>query len=62
MKRYFAIVFMTREDDRLERCGCTVDYYPEEEADFRQEEGKNIIGDFATRQEAQHAVSDRLRR
>jgi hypothetical protein len=40
--------------------GYAVDYYPEEERVFRQALGKQIIGDFATVEQANAAIAARL--
>lgn len=40
--------------------GYALDYYPEEESHYRYGLGKSIIGDFATRAEAEHLLWERL--
>ena len=53
-KRYFAIV------DKRSRSGYALDYYPNERAACVREEGKWIIGDYATSEEAMIAVRRKL--
>jgi hypothetical protein len=53
--RYFALVFT---EDKM---GYAHDYYPEEKATVIKEYGENIIGDFATSEEATDAVCQYLR-
>jgi hypothetical protein len=50
IKRYFAIVY------RKEKTGFAQECYPEEREAYRRMERKAIIGDFATREEADAAV------
>ena len=42
------------------KIGYCVDYYPEEEAAYRREFGKNIVGDFASADEADSAIEKRM--
>jgi hypothetical protein len=53
-RRFFAVV--------LGRSGYALDYYPEERARYLRQERKNIIGDYATVEEANAAVETHLRR
>ena len=57
--RYFAFVF--RDSDGV-LTGCVIDYYPDERADHIKDDCEAIIGDFATREEAQALVDQRFAR
>jgi hypothetical protein len=51
-RRFFAVV--------LGRSGYALDYYPEERARYLRQERKNIVGDYATVEEARAAVEMHL--
>lgn len=75
-KRYFAIIWPKHRgpqaallagyerDGRIiardERIGFALDYYPEEAVNYKRDFGASIVGDFATRQEAEAAIERAL--
>ena len=52
--RWFAVV------EKRAKLGYVVDYYPEEKRAYERDYGVAIIGDFATPEEAEEAVTKRL--
>jgi hypothetical protein len=57
--RWFAVMY--RHTHSGVPLGYALDYYPDERATYLREEGAAIIGDFATREEAQAAVRKNLK-